>query len=86
MTQRMLITGGSGYFGCLLRDRLLDRGDMVRIFDLNDSEDRPDEVEFQAGDVRDAEDDPPELARGSTLSFTMLPRSHWRKIEICSGP
>ena len=54
MTQRMLITGGSGYFGCLLRDRLLDRGDTVRIFDLNDSEDRPDSVEFQAGDVRDA--------------------------------
>lgn len=55
MGQNMLITGGSGYFGCLLRDRLVDRGDSVRIFDLNDSEDRPSSVDFVAGDVRDGE-------------------------------
>ena len=55
MSQRMLITGGSGYFGCLLRDRLLDRGDSVRVFDLNDSDERPDSVEFRAGDVRDSD-------------------------------
>ena len=51
---RALITGGSGYFGCLLRDRLLERGDAVRVFDLNDAEDRPATVEYLAGDIRDA--------------------------------
>ena len=31
--QRALITGGSGYFGSLLRDRLRARGQGVRVFD-----------------------------------------------------
>ena len=48
-----LITGGSGYFGALLRDRLLARGVPVRIFDLRDADDRPATVEFLAGDIRD---------------------------------
>jgi nucleoside-diphosphate-sugar epimerase len=52
---RALITGGSGYFGCLLRDRLLERGDTVRIFDLRDTADRPPAVEYAAGDIRDAD-------------------------------
>jgi len=48
-----LITGGSGYFGSLLRDRLLARGVAVRVFDITDAADRPPEVEFQQGDIRD---------------------------------
>ncbi|MDJ0868906.1 MAG: NAD-dependent epimerase/dehydratase family protein [Myxococcota bacterium] len=48
-----LVTGGSGYFGCLLRDRLLHAGRRVRVFDLVDSDDRPPEVEYQGGDIRD---------------------------------
>jgi nucleoside-diphosphate-sugar epimerase len=55
MGQGALITGGSGYFGCLLRDRLLERGWSVRIFDLDDADDRPPEVEFVRGDIRDAQ-------------------------------
>lgn len=51
---RALITGGSGYFGCLLRDRLVERGDTVRIFDLVDVADRPASVEYVGGDIRDA--------------------------------
>jgi nucleoside-diphosphate-sugar epimerase len=51
---RALITGGSGYFGCLLRGRVLERGDTVRIFDLVDVADRPAAVEYVAGDIRDA--------------------------------
>ncbi len=51
-TAKVLITGGSGYFGSLLRDRLKERGQAVRIFDLADAEDRPPEVEFVAGDIR----------------------------------
>ena len=50
----VLITGGSGYFGSLLRDRLLARGQPVRVFDLADAADRPASVEFACGDIRDA--------------------------------
>jgi nucleoside-diphosphate-sugar epimerase len=49
---KVLITGGSGYFGSLLRDRLKARGQSVRIFDLVDAEDRTKDVEFVAGDIR----------------------------------
>ena len=49
-----LVTGGSGYFGCLLRDRLRARGETVRVLDLLDAEDRPPEVEFVRADIRDA--------------------------------
>ncbi len=51
-TQNALITGGSGYFGTLLRDRLLLEGIKVSVFDLTDSDDRPAGVAFQAGDIR----------------------------------
>lgn len=53
MEARALITGGSGYFGCLLRDRLRRNGTEVRVFDLVDVDDRPREVEFVRGDIRD---------------------------------
>jgi nucleoside-diphosphate-sugar epimerase len=49
----VLITGGSGYFGSLLRDRLKAHGQAVRIFDLADAEDRTSDVSFVAGDIRD---------------------------------
>ncbi len=49
-----LVTGGSGYFGSLLLRRLRERGHPVRVFDLNDADDRPPEVEFVRGDIRDA--------------------------------
>jgi nucleoside-diphosphate-sugar epimerase len=48
-----LVTGGSGYFGCLLVRRLLAAGHRVRVFDLNDAADRPETVDFVRGDVRD---------------------------------
>ncbi len=50
-----LVTGGAGYFGSLLVDRLVEAGERVRIFDLNDADDRPAGVEFQRGDIRDLE-------------------------------
>jgi nucleoside-diphosphate-sugar epimerase len=50
---RTLITGGSGYFGCLLRDRLRAAGEAVRVFDLVDADDRAADVEFVAGDICD---------------------------------
>jgi len=48
-----VVTGGSGYFGNLLVARLLERGDQVRVFDILDADDRPAEVEFVQGDIRD---------------------------------
>ena len=48
-----LITGGSGYFGSLLRDRLRARGQKVRVFDRVDATDRATDVEFVHGDIRD---------------------------------
>ncbi len=49
----VLVTGGSGYFGSLLVARLRAAGHRVRVFDLHDATDRPDDVDFQAGDIRD---------------------------------
>jgi nucleoside-diphosphate-sugar epimerase len=53
----VLVTGGSGYFGSILADLALARGDRVRIFDLNPpgprAGDAADRVEYVAGDVRD---------------------------------
>lgn len=54
-----LVTGGSGYFGALLRDRLVKLRQPVRVFDLVDATDRVSGVEFAQGDVRD----PAALAR-----------------------
>jgi nucleoside-diphosphate-sugar epimerase len=48
-----IVTGGSGYFGSRLVERLLARGWRCRVFDINDPGDRPDGVEFHRGDVRD---------------------------------
>jgi nucleoside-diphosphate-sugar epimerase len=55
MATRALVTGGSGYFGCLLRDRLRASGIPVRVFDLLDADDRSADVEFIQGDIRDAD-------------------------------
>ncbi len=51
-----LITGGSGYFGSLLRDRLLARDKAVRVFDISDAGDRKSEVSFVCGDIRNLAD------------------------------
>ncbi len=48
-----LVTGGSGYFGSLLVRQLREAGHDVRVLDLSDAADRPSEVEFVQGDVRD---------------------------------
>jgi nucleoside-diphosphate-sugar epimerase len=48
----VLVTGGSGYFGGVLVERLLARGDAVRVFDRHEPA-RRDQLEWVAGDVRD---------------------------------
>ena len=54
MARSVLVTGGSGYFGTLLADQALARGDRVRTFDLNPPAEGQ-EVEFVQGDVRNRE-------------------------------
>jgi nucleoside-diphosphate-sugar epimerase len=51
MSRSVLVTGGSGYFGSVLSELALARGDSVRIFDLNPS--TLTGAEFVEGDVRD---------------------------------
>jgi nucleoside-diphosphate-sugar epimerase len=51
-----LVTGGSGYFGGLLVAELRARGRRVRVLDLVDAEDRPEDVEIVVGDIRSAAD------------------------------
>lgn len=51
---RVLVTGGSGFFGCLLIERLAEGNAHIRNFDLAAAEDHPANVEFLRGDIRDA--------------------------------
>ena len=53
MGRSVLVTGGSGYFGTVLAEQALGRGDRVRILDVNAPGSVADGVEFVAGDVRD---------------------------------
>lgn len=53
MPRSILVTGGSGYFGTIVAEQCLARGDAVRIFDLNPPGPSLAGVEFVAGDVRD---------------------------------
>jgi nucleoside-diphosphate-sugar epimerase len=53
MARTMLITGGSGYFGSVLAEQAIARGDQVRIFDLNSPGELSGPVDFVRGDVRD---------------------------------
>jgi nucleoside-diphosphate-sugar epimerase len=52
---RSLVTGGAGYFGELLTRKLLNRGDSVRVFDINPPEESDPAVQVMQGDIRDAD-------------------------------
>ncbi|MDQ3107918.1 MAG: NAD-dependent epimerase/dehydratase family protein, partial [Actinomycetota bacterium] len=53
--RRVLVTGGAGYFGTILVDRALARGDSVRILDINPPAARTEgaDVDEVIADVRD---------------------------------
>ena len=53
MTESLLVTGGSGYFGELLTGQLLERGHRVRIFDLNPPGLLHPNLEFVQGTILD---------------------------------
>jgi UDP-glucose 4-epimerase len=49
---RVLVTGGSGFIGSHVVDKLMDAGHSVRLYDLAPSPYRsPEEVDFRAGDI-----------------------------------
>jgi nucleoside-diphosphate-sugar epimerase len=54
MSELHVVTGGAGYFGTLLVARLREAGLRVRIFDVNEAEEKPADVEMIRGDIRDA--------------------------------
>ena len=84
MSDLCLVTGGSGYFGCLLRDRLLERGRRVRVFDMVDADDRPREVEFVRGDIRD-EAAVRAACEGADAIYHNVARCRWRRTGSSSG-
>lgn len=49
-----LVTGGAGYFGSLLVDRLRAEGRRVRVFDIHEPDDMAADVEVVRADIRDA--------------------------------
>ena len=54
MSELHLVTGGAGYFGTLLVEKIRAAGHRVRIFDINDAEHRAADVEMVRADIRDA--------------------------------
>jgi UDP-glucose 4-epimerase len=53
---RVLITGGSGFIGSHVVDKLFDAGHHVRLFDLSPSPyHSPEEVDFRAGSITDVD-------------------------------
>lgn len=55
MSQRILVTGASGFLGSHIADALSDLGHRVTGFDIVESPYLRDDQEFMLGDVRDAE-------------------------------
>lgn len=53
MAGLMLVTGGAGYFGTLLVERLVQAGERVRVFDIHEALEAPPGVERVRGDIRD---------------------------------
>lgn len=56
MATKTLVTGGSGYFGCVIVQRLVERGDEVSVLDLRDVEHPRPGVRFNRGDIRNPDD------------------------------
>ena len=56
MIKKVLITGGSGYFGSVLISKLLDKGYECINFDISDPDEIDSKIKFIKGDIRDIQD------------------------------
>lgn len=65
--RRVLITGGSGYFGSLLMQKLREKNFECSVFDINDANDRPSDVHFIQGDIRDLKS-----IKGATIGMDIV--------------
>ncbi|MEJ7601685.1 MAG: NAD-dependent epimerase/dehydratase family protein [Kofleriaceae bacterium] len=54
MSKLHLVTGGAGYFGTVLVQRLTEQGHQVRILDINEADEKPPGAEMVRADIRDA--------------------------------
>jgi dTDP-glucose 4,6-dehydratase len=73
-----LITGGSGFLGPVLAQKLIAAGGRVRVYDLQRSSRLPAEVEFVPGDVRDAGQVAAAMVGCKTVYHlaTLMPQAH----------
>lgn len=67
-SDRVLVTGGAGYFGSALVDQLLARGHDVRVLDISDTAGAPEPVEYLRGDIR-SRDDVARACRGAAVVY-----------------
>ena len=52
---KALVTGGSGYFGTLLINKLLENNYEVGSLDINNPTEQQDNIEFYQVDIRDSD-------------------------------
>ncbi len=70
-----LVTGGSGYFGSVLVEKLLEKGASVIVLDKYDSPARPEKAAFINADIRDESSVRDAVAKAETVyhSVAMVP-------------
>ena len=76
---RALITGGSGYFGSLLVNKLLTNGFRCRILDINEYIGNS-EIKFMKGDIRDVKL-LNKACKNIDVIFLLLLKYLWQKIK-----
>ena len=80
---RSLVTGGNGFFGSLLVERLLDRGDDVRVLDVDPTGSQPADVDVVDRRHQGCRRRSRAPSTASTSCTTTSPRSRWPRTLPC---